>query len=212
LKAFRKLLRRTPFYGAIKSISHYPDYWYWNLRIRHGRTPHLFKQRTVREYARRYTLRVLIETGTYYGEMVAAVKNDFDRIDSIEFDPALARRAARLFERHPKIRILEGASEQFIPELLKSLSEHALFWLDAGYYTWDNLPRNRERLPAELAAILGHSIKGHVVLIDDAATLKFCAGDQKEPLDVSELQTNLAAAFPDRLVEVQHNIVRITPR
>jgi hypothetical protein len=211
LKAFRKLLRRLPFYGAIKSISHYPDYWYWKLRIHPGRTPHLLKQRAVRECARKFGLRVLIETGTYYGEMVAAVKNHFDRIDSIECDPALARRAARMFARHPKIRILEGASEQLIPELLQSLAEPALFWLDAGYYTWDNLPRNRQRLPTELAAILGHAVNRHVVLIDDASTLKFRAGDQKEPLNIAELQANLAAAFPDRLVEVKHDIVRITP-
>ena len=38
------------------------------------RSPHLLKQKTVLEYARRYNLKTLIETGTYYGEMVAAMR------------------------------------------------------------------------------------------------------------------------------------------
>jgi hypothetical protein len=210
LKAFRKFLRQLPFYGAIKSLGHYPDYWYWKLRPHPIRSPHLLKQRALREYARRYGLRTLVETGTYYGEMPAALKRDFARIFSVEFDHALAQRAARLFDRLPHIRILEGPSEQIIPELLKSLSEPALFWLDAGYYTWDNLPRDRERLPIELNAILGHAVRGHVVLIDDAGTLKFRTADQQEPASVAELQANLAAAFPDRRVEILHNIARIT--
>jgi hypothetical protein len=71
MKAFRKFLQRTPFYGAYKALGHYPDYWYWQLRGRPIRSPHLLKQRTVRQYADRYGLRVLVETGTYYGEMVA---------------------------------------------------------------------------------------------------------------------------------------------
>ena len=211
LKAFRKVLRRLPFYGAIKSLGHYPDYWYWKLRPAPVRAPHLVKQRAVRAYAKRYGLRTFIETGTYYGEMVAALKHDFDRIFSVESDHGLAERAARLFARQPHIRILEGPSEQIIPELLKSLDEPALFWLDAGYYTWDNLPRDRERLPIELAAIFGHAVRGHVVLVDDAGTLRFRAADQKEPASIAELQANLAAAFPDRRVEILSNIVRITP-
>jgi hypothetical protein len=212
MKSYRRFLRRLPFYGAIKSISHYPDYWYWKLRIHPGRTPHLMKQRALREYAKKYGLRVLIETGTYYGEMVAALKNRFDRIFSVECEPELARRAARKFASESKIQILEGESQQALPELLQSLTEAALFWLDAGYYTWDGLQRNKQRLPMELGAILGHKLKGHVVLIDDASTLKFCADDRPEPTNITELQSRLAAAFPDRLVEIRYDIVRITPR
>src|ERR1051326_595822 len=121
MKAFRKFLQRTPFYGVYKALGHYPDYWYWKLRGEPIRSPHLLKQRTVLEYARRYSLRVLVETGTYYGEMVAAMKNHFAEIYSAEFDPALAMRAAKKFSRRPGIHILEGGSRQKVPELLRSL-------------------------------------------------------------------------------------------
>jgi hypothetical protein len=208
LAVFRKLLRGTPFYGAYKSLSHYPDYWYWKLRANPVRSPHLLKQRTVVEYARKYDLRTLVETGTYYGEMVAAVKQSFDQIFSIELDPALARAATRKFERDPRIRILEGDSARLLPELLKSITKPALFWLDAGYWGWENLERDPQRLSVEVESILAHSVKGHVVLMDDAR----CLDGQNGALTIAALQGRIAARFPDRAFEVKHDIVRITPR
>lgn len=152
-------------------------------------------------------MRTLIETGTYYGEMVAAVKNDFDRIFSIEFDPELARRATRRFADDPRINILEGDSQKVLPELLKSISEPALFWLDAGYWGWVNLARDPQRLSAEVEAALSCPVSGHVVLMDDARMLD---GRDGAPT-FDELRSRIAARFPDRRVELQHDIIRITP-
>jgi hypothetical protein len=172
------------------------------------RSPHLLKQRTVLEYAKKFGLRVFVETGTYYGEMVAAVKDHFDRIYSIECIPELARQATRRFEHDPRIRILEGDSAIVLPELLKSLAEPALFWLDAGYWGWEHLQRDPERLSTEVEAILNHSVKGLVILMDDARMLN----GQNGALTFAEFQSRVASRFPDRTVEVRHDIVRITPR
>jgi hypothetical protein len=207
LAPFRKLVRRLPFYGAYKALGHYPDYWYWKLRGHPVRAPHLVKQHAVREYARRYGLRTLIETGTYYGEMVAAVKKDFDRIFSIEFDPELAHRAARRFASDPRIHILEGDSQKMLPELLKSIAGPALFWLDAGYWGWVNLARDPQRLSVEVESALSHRVKGHVVLMDDARMLD---GRDGAPT-FDELRTRIATLFPGRRVELLHDIIRITP-
>ena len=212
MKSFRKFLQRMPFYSAYKSFSHYPDYWYWRMRPHPTRSPHLVKQRALIEYAGKYGLRILVETGTYYGEMVAAVQRHFDRVDTIESVPELARAAAGKFKRFRHVHILEAKAKRSYPEMLATLTAPALFWLDAGYYSWDGLYRNKQRLAIELAAILGNSIRGHVVLIDDARTLKFRIGDNPEPSNIAELQENLSTAFPDRRVEIQKDIVRITPR
>jgi hypothetical protein len=201
-------MQRMPFYSAYKSLSHYPDYWYWKLRRHPVRSPHLLKQRTVIEYATKFGLRTLVETGTYYGEMVAAVRNHFDRVYSVEYDPVLARQATRRFERDSRIRILEGDSAVVLPKLLTSLARPALFWLDAGYWGWEQLKRDPERLSAEVEAILGHSVKGHVILMDDARMLN---GHKGAPT-FAEFQARVAARFPDRAIELRYDIVRITPR
>lgn len=207
MKAFRKLLRRAPFYTAVKRLGHYPDFWYWNLRGRPARSPHLLKQRTVRQYGERFALRILIETGTYYGEMVSAMKSRFDRIDSIEQNPELAARAAREFARHPHIHIVQGDSQRALPELLASLSQPALFWLDAGYYGWSGAQGDQQRLGAELAAILHHPVKNHVILMDDASGLNGLNGAPT----VDEVRRRIESEFPERKVEVAYDILRVTP-
>src|SRR5207302_1528555 len=206
MKTLRKLLARTPFYGVYKSLGHYPDYWYWKLRGEPIRSPHLLKQRTVRDYARRYGLRVLVETGTYYGEMVAAMKSHFAEIYSVEFDSALAQRAAKKFSRLPHVHILEGDSQIAVPELLKSLTQPALFWLDAGYYGWAGLQGDKQRLTSELEAILRDSRFRHAILMDDARGLN---GQNGSPT-VPQLKQQIEAEFPDRKVDVKYDILRIT--
>lgn len=206
------MLQRTPFYGIYKSLGHYPDFWYWKLRGEPIRSPHLLKQRTVRDYAQRYGLRMLVETGTYYGEMVVAMRNRFAEIYSVEYDPALAQRAQQKFARWPHIHILEGDSQKVVPELLKSLKEPTLFWLDAGYYGWAGLHGNEKRLTSEIEAVLSHSLPGHptsphVILMDDARGLNGLNGSPTVP----ELKQRIEAEFPGRGFEVKYDILRITP-
>jgi hypothetical protein len=207
LRSFRRLLQRTPLYGAYKVLGHYPDYWYWLLRGRPLRSPHLLKQRVVREYGEKFGLKTLVETGTYYGEMVAAMKRRFDRIYSIEYAPALAERAARKFAAHENIRIFCGDSRVVMPEVLKLLKAPALFWLDAGYYGWVGKRGDQQRLSAELEMILSHPFR-HVILLDDARGL---TGRDGIP-SVGDVKAHVESNFPQRSVEVEYDIMRITLR
>jgi hypothetical protein len=207
LKAFRRLLQRTPLYGAYKAVGHYPDYWYWILRGRPTRSPHLLKQKVVREYGERFGLGTLVETGTYYGEMVAAMKDYFDRIYSIEFVLELASRAVRKFARDAHVRIFCGDSRVVMPEVLALLKAPALFWLDAGYYGWVGIRSNEQRLSAELEMILSHPFP-HVILLDDARGL---TGRDGIP-SVADVKAYVESTFPQRVVEVKYDIMRITLR
>ena len=208
MRAFRKFLKRTPFYGLYKAAGHYPDYWYWKLRGEPIRSPHLVKQRTVREYAERFGLRVLVEAGTYYGEMVAAMRKHFAEIYSVEYEHGLAVRAQKKFAHWPIIHIVEGDSQKEIPRIVQSLKSPALFWLDAGYYGWAGLQGAKDRLTTELEAILGDQRLRHVILMDDARGLN---GENGAPT-VPQLRGRIEAEFPGRAVEVKHDILRITPR
>jgi hypothetical protein len=207
LKAFRRLLQRTPVYGAYKALGHYPDYWYWILRGRPSRSPHLLKQKVVREYGERFGLKTLVETGTYYGEMVAAMKGRFDRVYSIEFMPELAERATRKFAGDAHVRIFCGDSRVVMPDVLALLTGPALFWLDAGYYGWVGKRTDDQRLSAELEMILSHSYT-HIVLLDDAR----CLTGQNGIPTVSEVKSSIESKFPQRSVEVEFDIMRITLR
>ncbi len=207
LKAFRRLLQHTPVYGAYKALGHYPDYWYWILRGRPSRSPHLLKQKVVREYGEKFGVRTLVETGTYYGEMVAAMKSRFDRVYSIEFVPELAERAKRKFARDEHVRIFCGDSRVVMPEVLALLTGPALFWLDAGYYGWVGKQGDQQRLSAELEMILSQPFP-HIVLLDDAR----CLTGQNGIPTVSDVTSDIESRFPQRLVEVAFDVLRITVR
>jgi hypothetical protein len=201
------LLQRTPVYGAYKTIGHYPDYWYWILRGRPERSPHLLKQRVVREYGERLGLKTLVETGTYYCEMVAAMRRHFDRIYSIEFVPELAERAQRKFAREAHIKIFCGDSRIVMPEVLALLQGPALFWLDAGYYGWVGQQSDQQRLSAELEMILSHPFP-HIILLDDARGL---TGRDGIP-SAADVTAHITTKFPGRQVKVEYDIMRVTLR
>ncbi|MGA7463000.1 MAG: rRNA adenine N-6-methyltransferase family protein [Candidatus Korobacteraceae bacterium] len=204
----RSLLKRSPLYASFKQFGHYPDYWYWKLRGEPRRIPHIVKQRTVLEYAQAFDLKTLIETGTYYGEMVAAVVDRFRKIYSIELDPELAKRAQQRFRRYSRVEIIQGDSQIVVPSLLQRLNERCLFWLDAGYCGWGGGTGNPNRLGSEFSAILSDKITDHVILMDDADGINGEGGSPTLP----ELIALVEYRYPSRCVEVARNIIRITPR
>jgi hypothetical protein len=204
----RSLLKQLPVYAAFKQAGHYPDYWWWKLRGEPRRIPHLLKQRAVLEYARSFQLSTLVETGTYYGEMVAAVSGRFRRIYSIELNPELARRAQRRFSGQSHVTIIEGDSQSVVPKLLQKIEERCLFWLDAGYCGWVGKIGDPHRLGSEFKAILDDRRYDHIVLMDDADGVNGEGGSPTLP----ELIASIESSYPSRQVEVSRNIIRITPR
>lgn len=198
----RSLLKQLPIYAGLKQLGHYPDYWWWKLRGEPRRIPHLVKQHTVLEYAQKYGLTTLVETGTYYGEMIAAVADRFGRIYSIELDPALAAQAQERFRKQPHVVILLADSQTAVPQLVRKSNEPCLWWLDAGYCGWAGATGNSNRLGSEMNAVLADGKHQHVILMDDADGVN----------GLEELIASIEANYPARQVEVARNIIRITPR
>lgn len=205
VKLLRQFLRRTPFYPSYKRLGHWPDYWYWQLRGRPKRPPHLAKQKLLKQYAQRYSLRILVETGTYFGEMVSATKHDFDEIFTVEFDSKLAAAARKQFSSLQHVHVLEGSSEALIPQVLAQLTQPALFWLDAGYCAWNGSFADSARLLNELHAILSHPLR-HIVLIDDVVPFSGIDGTP----DVAELQRHITSQFPARNATIDAGLLVIT--
>ena len=131
--------------------------------------PHAVKQAVLRDYARRYRLSILIETGTYYGDMVEAMTYAFRNIYSIELSEDLFRRARDRFRGRAHIELICGDSASVLPSLLRRLTKPALFWLD-GHYSGGVTARGAQDTPilAEVDQILAASETGHVMVIDDA--------------------------------------------
>ncbi len=178
----------------------------WKARGRRGLTPHAVKQEAVREYSRRYQLRIMVETGTYLGDMVWAMRRDFRDIHSVELDPALHARAVFRLRRLGHVRLWQGDSARVLGEIVTRLEEPALFWLD-GHYSGGITARGESDTPvlAELTHVFGDRRHSHVALIDDA--VDFMANADYP--SIADLEKHLHEIRTGLTVAVAENIIRV---
>ncbi len=170
--------------------------------------PEAYKRQVVKDHGRAYEARILIETGTFYGDMLHACRKSFLQIFSIELHEELASLARRRFRKQPHIHLFQGDSRQVLPEILAGIHEPAVFWLD-GHYSGAGTAKSDRDTPIEeeLAVIGRHHIKSHVILIDDARY--FGKGDYPSSHALTRI---LDSYFPSSTVEIRDDILRCTPQ
>lgn len=130
-RILKELIKRTPMYSALRTlrtiIMQRRELRGWESCGRPAPPPHIIKQRTIRDFAQRFGVKVLIETGTYYGDMVEAMKNYLSRIYSIELSNELYEKAKRRFAGDRRIQIIHGDSGIELGKLIAILDQQALF-------------------------------------------------------------------------------------
>ena len=149
-------------------IDHEEQLAEWEKKGRPSPPPHIVKQMAIKEYQKKFDLKILVETGTYLGDMVEAQRNHFQKIYSIELSKKLFRRATKRFKADSHITILNGDSGIVLNKLLPAIDKPALFWLD-GHYSEGITAKGAKECPVveELEAIL-KSDYYHIILVDDA--------------------------------------------
>ena len=131
--------------------------------------PHIVKQKTIIKYAKDYNLKTFVETGTYFGDMISALKNNFNSLYSIELSFDLYQLADKRFKKYKQINIIEGDSGEKLKEIVPYLKEPSLFWLD-GHYSGGLTAKGKNISPIidEIKIILSIESEGNIILIDDA--------------------------------------------
>lgn len=180
----------------------------WERAGKPAPPPHTVKQRALRELAHRYGMKTLVETGTFYGDMVEAMRADFDHIYSVELSKDLYDRARIRFASCHNVTLLHGDSAVEISGILKQLRGPALFWLD-GHYSAGETARGPKETPVleELQHILTDRDLNHVVVIDDARNFGM---DPAYP-SLPELVKFVLARKAASSITVQHDSIRVLP-
>jgi hypothetical protein len=180
----------------------------WERQGRPVPPPHIVKQNVLRRYAEQYHLTVFVETGTYRGDMVAAMKPLFHKIYSIELSDKLFAEAKRRFEQDPHIELIHGDSGQELGGIIGRIDRPALFWLDGHYSAGDTARGDRDTpIHDELEQILRAPDLGHVIIIDDAR----CFGSDPAYPTIEALSEHVLSRRPRAGIAVADDSIRITP-
>ena len=211
----KQIIKSTPLYPSlynlrvrqVKRRMEREQLAEWERQGRPAPPPHPVKQRNLRRYGKEYGLRVLVETGTFMGDMVEAMKRDFDRIYSIELGQDLYEKAKQRFADEPHITILQGDSGVVIKQVLAGLDRPALFWLD-GHFSAGITAQGERDTPVseELRHILDAPDLGHVILIDDARNF----GTDPEYPSLEELKAFVSSKRRSDIT-VEDDSIRIVP-
>jgi hypothetical protein len=206
LRRLKNHIKSTRFYDLIKLFRDKREIDNWEKKGRPIPPPSGVKQKIVQEYGEKNSLNILVETGTYSGDMIWACRRSFNQIYSIEFDEKLFLQATRKFAKFHHISIRHGDSAEVLPEILRDITQPCLFWLDA-HYSGGITGKAALETPIikEIQAIMAHPLKGHMILIDDA---RMFTGENDYPT-MKDLEKIIATKFPDKTVEVYNDIIRI---
>ena len=172
--------------------------------------PAIIKQKAVIALAKKHNIRRLVETGTYMGDMINATKKIFRKIDSIELSREFYENAVKRFKDTSSIKIWNGDSALILPEIVNTLNESTLFWLDAHYSGGKTARSTLGDTPigAELDIIFNKWIQGSIVLIDDARL--FIGKDNYPTID--ELTKIINTKSPLCDVRVNDDMILITEK
>lgn len=126
------------------------------------------KRDAILKYAGQYGCKLLLETGTGAGDMLAAIYPYFKKAYSIELSPALYQHAVMRFKQMPSVKVYPGDSGAVLPKVIPLLTEPALIYLDA-HYCGEGTAKGESDTPVlkELDALLFDPKFRHVILIDD---------------------------------------------
>jgi hypothetical protein len=165
------------------------------------------KQWIIKRYAKKFKYSILIETGTYRGDMINAVKHIFSKIYSIELSPELFKKAQKRFAGASNIDLRCGDSGIIIREIVREIKAPALFWLDAHYSKGDTARGEKDTpILQELETILSHPNKNHAILIDDAR----CFNGVNDYPEISEVIALVTKKAPYYTIRVANDIIWIT--
>jgi hypothetical protein len=206
MRTFLKSLMPARVLGILKKTVQKREYKKWLKNGCPVPPPYYLKQITIKEYQERYGYEILVETGTYLGDMVEAQKKNFKKIISIELSAELSEKAKKRFRNDKHIQILNGDSGKILPGVLAGITNPAIFWLD-GHYSEGITAKGEKESPIieELNAILKYRNLNHILLIDDARSF---VGKGDYP-SIEELKEYIKTKNVNYQIDIKDDIIRL---
>jgi hypothetical protein len=204
----KKTARKTFIYDIYEFLYRFADIAFEEITIQKWQkngeklpVPHAIKRKIIKDLIQRNKIRTFVETGTYKGYMIDAVKDIVPEIYSVEIDRFLASKVTKRFRRSNHVKIIQGDSSIEVKSIITKLKNPTLFWLDA-HFSGGITGKGEEDSPLEkeLKFIKEKAPAGSIIAIDDIAD---CNGQNGYPLleemlslsNKHELKNNIAVFY-----------------
>ncbi len=173
-----------------------------------GPVPATIKREIVKCCGQKHHCNVLIETGTYLGEMIEYQADYFDKVYSVEISDLFYRFSSDRLKKRKNISIIHGDSSKVLAQIIEKLdlTDRILFWLD-GHYSGGRTGMGGVVCPIyeELACIFNMRDGRDLILIDDARLFN---GMEGYP-DLEELKHFIRKNNENAQITVEEDIIRI---
>ncbi len=142
----------------------------WKLQGSPIPQPHSVKQYFLKKVLLKSGIRTLVETGTFKGDMIAAMQPHCSEIYSIELNQKLHEDAKRRFQKDHSVKLFQGDSGEILGDVIQDITTPIVFWLDGHYSAGETSKADLDTpIIKEIDHIAAHPLaKEHVLLIDDA--------------------------------------------
>jgi hypothetical protein len=153
--------------------------------------------------------RIFVETGTYLGGGVTvALRAGFRQIFTVEMSRDLYNVAAEKFAGNQRVNLYCGDSAACLSQILRSIDEQALVFLDAHHMLGD--PRSeaiagdgktwtRTPVRGELLALKRAPFRQHVIAIDD---IDLCGRVEMDFITIDEITALIQDIAPNYRIEL----------
>ena len=148
-----------------------------------------------------------VETGTYLGDTIFALRDDFMKLYSVELSKELYENAVLRFHLDDKIFVFQGDSAEILPKMLGRIDGPVLYWLDGHYSGPGTAKASNTQCPiiAELNAIIARNNCNDVILIDDARLFGWRSGYPSK----RKLRSVVRENFPHHRMDIRADIICI---
>ncbi len=189
----------------LKAVSMYP---LWVAQQKAAPDNHLHKVNRLKKIGKRYKCQTVIETGTFYGQTVNALRNTFDKVMSVEVYAPLYEYNEKQFSGIDNVKIFFGSSSQHLKDMLAQAEGKVLYWLD-GHYSGQGTGMDAIECPIieELTLIRSSNRTDDCILIDD----KRLFGRDKDYPSLEQVRSLLLSINPNYIISFELDCIMALP-
>jgi len=128
------------------------------------------KRKFISKIGNYYGCKIMVESGTYFGQSTKYFSKIFNKVFSVELSPALYDFSSRRFSKISNIFLYLGDSVVQLPRIILLLNQPTIFYLDAhasGGVTQQGQEPSPIKKELEIISNFKH-LSNSIILLDDA--------------------------------------------